>query len=89
MPARMLRTAFEMMSGCCPNVKITGLETVDEKPVLAAFVAVTVHDATPIEPRVEPITEQPTPDTVNVTAPVPKPPLVESAIELPAIPVKT
>jgi hypothetical protein len=46
------------------------------------------HVTAPIEPNKEPLTEQPTPVTEKVTAPVPEPPDVVSIMVLPAIPVK-
>jgi hypothetical protein len=52
-------------------------------------VAVTTHVTTPIEPNKEPFTEQPTPVTEKVTAPVPAPPDVVRVMVFPAVPVKT
>ena len=88
-PARALRTVFETNNGCCPKVNVVGAEIEDEWPGLAAFVAVTTHVTTPIEPNKEPFTEQPTPVTAKVTAPVPEPPEVVRVMVLPAVPVNT
>jgi hypothetical protein len=79
---------LETNNGCCPNVNVTGAETEDEWPGLAAFVAVTTHVTVPIEPNNEPLTEQPTPTTEKATAPVPEPPDVVRVILLPTVPVK-
>jgi hypothetical protein len=57
------------------------------KPLLAAFVAVTVHVATDEAVKEVPLIEQPVPLTEKLTAPVPEPPDVAREIVDPGMAV--
>lgn len=68
-------------------MKVLVALVVSFQPEDAAFFALTVHVAASVALNEVPVTEHDVPVTVKVTAPVPDPPDVVSAIAVPTVPV--
>ena len=68
-------------------MKVFDALVVSFQPGDAAFFALTMHVAASVASNEVPFTEHAVPVTVKVTAPVPVPPVVVSAIAVPTMPV--